>query len=413
MANERSWLYTTHAFGLAAELGLDQGSRSRDHLTSGMSVRASTPNRSPHLGDSMTTASRGSHRESIDTSQSRDPFYSQRLARNRERTWLRILLWERANSAACGRMNTFPETELTLHVDNWWLHPLADPTDKYTCAFILLRRHLSALHNELKSQAGLPHNDHHWVRELVNAGLEPWCQTWLSSPDAATMSPSDHLSSIFLRYVYKHGRLWTLSFALHGSIHGDDDSDAIAEDCFNAAVNCCEIAVRDLQEIGEPLYCMLAPTWAMISYAAVLTLKLFPSLHGARPGSEVELLALLSQVSIQLERAGTTPPQRFGIAALLGQHLLMILRTRATVLRETFNHIEAGENMSFDQDFESHVETSNGHIEPSEIQPYDPMLFTFDPFLASSSTTNDGDLSGDNFAEILRDLFGQGFGGMT
>jgi hypothetical protein len=39
-------------------------------------------------------------------------------------------------------MNTFPETELTLHVDTWWVHPLADSTDKYTCAFILLRRQL-------------------------------------------------------------------------------------------------------------------------------------------------------------------------------------------------------------------------------------------------------------------------------
>jgi hypothetical protein len=234
----------------------------------------------------------------------------------------------------------------------------------------------------------------------------------LPSPDA-TGPLSDHLSNISLRYVYKHGRLWILSFALHGSINGHEDGDAIREDCFNAAVNCCEIAVQDLQEIGEPLYCMLAPSWAMISYAAVLALKLFPSLHGTRPGSEVELLALLSQVSLQLERAGTTPPQRFGIAALLGQHLLMILRTRVAILKETFNHIEGGQNMSLDRNSESRMDPSNGHAGISEMQPYDAMFSEFDPFLTTSSILNDEYFTSEGFADILRELSGQRFGSMT
>lgn len=63
-----------------------------------------------------------------------------------------------------------------------------------------------------------------------------------------------------------HGRLWTLSFALHGLLNGNshdgDDLAAVAikQDCFEAAVNCCEVAVRDLQELGERLYCMMTPT---------------------------------------------------------------------------------------------------------------------------------------------------------
>jgi hypothetical protein len=412
MAEERSWLYTTHAFGLAAELGLDQRSRSRDQGMSATSRRISSSLPSPHLENSMNIVSGDGQQQLMGESQSEVPTYAQRLARNRERTWLRILLWERANGAACGRMNTFPETELTLYVDNWCLHPLADPADKYTCAFIVLRRHLADLHHELRRQVRFPNPDNHWARDLVDTRLEPWCRLWLSSPDALT-SPTDHVSNIYLRYVYKHGRLWTLSFALYGSSNSDESSETIKEDCFNAAVNCCEDAVRDLQEIGEPLYCMLAPTWAMMSYAAVLALKLFPSLHGTRAGSEVELLALLSQVSLQLERAGTTPPQRFGIAAILGQHLSMILRSRATVLKDTFGRVEADGNMSFDKTFDSHMETSNGHMDISEIQPYDSTLSGFDPFLMPSSIPNDEDITGDGFAEMLRELFGQGFGGIT
>jgi hypothetical protein len=196
ITEERSWLYTIHAFGLAAELGLGQRSRSRDQGVSGMP--------STHLDESTAIVSRGNQQPPNNVVQPEDQIYCQRLARNGERTWLIILLWERANSAACGRISTFPETELTLHVNDWWLHPLADLTDKYTCAFILLRRHLASLRNELKRQARLPHSNNDWVRKLVNTGLEPWCKLWLSSPDA-TMSSSDYLSNVYLRHVYKHG----------------------------------------------------------------------------------------------------------------------------------------------------------------------------------------------------------------
>lgn len=412
MAEERSWLYTAHAFGLAAELGLDQGSRSGDQGMSAVSMGTTSSIPVPRSEDPMAIDSGHSRQQSMDQSQSEDPTYIQRLARNRERTWLRILLWERANGAACGRMNTFPETELTLYVDNWWLHPLADPADKYTCAFIVLRRHLAALHNELRRQVGFQNRRNHWERDLVDGRLQPWCRSWLS-PSDSVVSPTEQISNIFLRYVYKHGRLWTLSFALYRSSNGDEEVETIKEDCFNAAVNCCEEAVRDLQEIGEALYCMLAPTWAMISYSAVLALKLFLSLHGTRAGSEVELLALLSQVSLQLERAGTTPPQRFGIAAILGQHLWMILRSRATALKDTFGHVEAGRDMSFDPTFDSRMETSNGHLDIYETQPYGSIFSGFDPFLMPLSIPNNENLPGDGFADMLRELFGQGFGGIS
>ena len=95
-----------------------------------------------------------------------------------------------------------------------------------------------------------------------------------------------------------------------------------------AAVQCCTLAVHDLQSIGEPLYCLLSPTWAMIAYAATLALRLFPALCGTHPGDETELLALLGQVALQLEKAGSTPPHRTGIAAVLGRHLLSILRAK-------------------------------------------------------------------------------------
>lgn len=413
MAEERLWLYTNYAFGLAAELGLDQRVRPRNQGTSLMNTRVSSPLPPTHGIPQLARfgASGYVQEQQMEGSCSDVSEHSQRLARNRERTWLRILLWERANSAACGRVTTFPDNDLIENIKNWWLHPVADPTDKHTCAFILLRQQLAALHNDIRIQAGLPHSDPHWARELVNAALQPWSQCWISPP-GTVMSPSEQISNIFLYYVYIHGRLWTLCFALYISRNTEQDLDGIREDCFEAAVSCCEVAVRDLQTIGEPLYCMLAPTWAMISYAAVLALQIFPLLHGTRAGYEVELLALLAQVALQLERAGTTPSHRFGIAALVGQHLLMILRAKAAGLRDLVESTGTPqENLAFDQRYESALGVSREESGIVDTQPYDSFASTLDPFFTSAAMSTNMDIDDGMFADLWRELFGQGFGG--
>lgn len=403
MAEERSWLYTIHAFGLAAELGLDREARSSGLFNNLVGLKISLRGSSRRYQD-MDSSVAGS---SEDVDRPEDPTYIERLARNRERTWLRILLWERAHSAARGRVSAFPEIESNLNIETWYLHPLADPKDKYTCAFILLRRHLGALSDELKSQMGFQHTSRHWVRELFDLTLQPWCLAWLQPPDAP-MTPSELISNTFLRYVYLHGRLWTLSFALHGHTSGTQNDSAIKEDCFKAAVNCCEIAVQDLQEIGEPLYCMLAPTWAMIAYAAVLALRLFPLLYGEQLGNEAELLALLAQVALQLERAGTTPLHRFGIAALLGQHLFMILRTRLSPLisaAQAQAQTRTGEtqkSVPVNTNFEGggwleHVNHNNNYAESSQ-QSFDPFDSTFDPFLTLPVLLGEEDGSAEGYS---------------
>ncbi|KAL4892013.1 hypothetical protein BDV59DRAFT_202914 [Aspergillus ambiguus] len=411
LAEERSWLYTMYAFGVAAELGLDQESRFRQFGSSRpLNLQLPTPDTGVDARSQQSQPQGQGLYATVDPDSFDDPVYSQRLARNQERTWFRILLWERANSAAAGRTSAFPETELTCNVETWWLHPLADSTDKHTCAFILLRRHLATLHTELRRQAAMSHPNPHWIRELIDTTLEQWRDSWLDATDSS-LAPSEQLSNIFLYYVYLHNRLGTLSFALHISINGNRDLDAIREDCFEAAVQCCEVAVRDLQTIGEPLYCMLAPTWAMISYAAVLALRLFPWLHGSRPGYEVELLALLAQVALQLERAGTTPSHRFGIAALMGQHLLMILRAKAAGLRESVNGVNGHSRApAYPQSYADRSATTTNNTDTVDINLYDPVLSAADPFLSNTAFPLENDLASDGFTDLFREIFGPSFG---
>ncbi|KAJ5638147.1 transcriptional regulator family: Fungal Specific TF [Penicillium lividum] len=392
LAKERSWLYTMHAFGVAAELGLDQYSDTRES-------RAALP--LPSYQQDRSVPSFLSQADAIGNQvspQCEEDIYNQRLIRNRERTWFRILLWERANSAACGRIHSFPETALTKNIERWWMHPLADPTDRHTSAFIALRRILASLNSDLRDKGEAHHSDPHWVRDLIDNTLQPWCSTWLGNPATGASCSTEQLSNTYLRYVYLHGRLWTLSIALNNSKDQSGNQVGIRNDCFEAAINACEVAVHDLEAIGEPLYGMLAPTWAMISYAAVLALKLFPAIYGSRVGSQLELFALLSQVALQLERAGQTPSHRFGIAALLGQHIMMILRAKARALREELD-IES-----------SYPQNCNNDQQIAQDEATGPFISDYDPFLTNGGLV--GDVTEEGFADLFREIFGPGFGGV-
>ncbi|KAJ6020447.1 transcriptional regulator family: Fungal Specific TF [Penicillium herquei] len=389
LAEERSWLYTMYAFGVAAELGLDQ------YFQSNQAHDSLFPSNQGHQSLQTTDSRSG------ETLNRRDSSYEQRLIRNRERTWFRILLWERANSAAYGRIHSFPETALTQNIEQWWMHPLADFTDRHTSAFIALRRILAILNNDLRERAETTGSALHWVRDFVDATLQPWCDTWLeqSNTDTVTSWSAKQLSNIFLRYVYLHGRLWTLSIALYNSRERNSSDFGLRNDCFEAAVNACEVAVRDLEDIGEPLYCMLAPTWAMISYAAVLALKLFPAIYGPSISIQIELFALLSRVALNLERAGKTPSHRYGIAALLGQHIMMILRAKSSGLR-----LELEVHSSFTQNYGSSHQINS--LEDGN-RSSDPLISDYDPFLGD---VNLPDISEEGFADLFREIFGPGFG---
>ncbi|KAK5049914.1 hypothetical protein LTR84_004033 [Exophiala bonariae] len=410
MADERTSLYTNHAFGLATELRLDK-SRCRPNFGSQM---ASSSLEQDPLGDPVLISQQ---RLNINDT---GAAHTERLTRNRERTWLRILLWERAHSAARGRLGGFPENELIRNIEKWHLHPLADPNDKYTCAFILLRRQLTVMLNEIQKQQQLHHRIRHWVKDLVDSTLHYWCQTWISSPEVQ-LSPSELISNMFLKYVHMHARLWIFSFALHSHIQiykspeHHSGTSSIREDCFEAAINCCETAIRDLTAVGEPLYPMLAPTWAMISYAAVLSLRLFPLLYGNRPGAEVELLALLTRLALLLEKAGTTPAHRSGIAALLGQHLFRILHVRAGGMKSNIgistacqppSQTEVSVVENTDLDFVAEVTQQNDNI------PFHDIFAEFDTYLSMPFLPGDEGSMNQGFTAPLADWMSQGFGSM-
>lgn len=120
---------------------------------------------------------------------------------------------------------------------------------------------------------------------------------------------------------------------------------------------------------------------------------------------------MLAQVSIELERAGTTPSHRFGIAALLGQHLQIIVRSRLADIQRAVKEQDPSA-ARFEPVFDD-FHTLMSANETLAMQLNDPLSSAFDPFFAAPAGMSEYDLTGEGFADILRDLFGQGFGGMS
>ncbi|KAH8898632.1 hypothetical protein GQ53DRAFT_741939 [Thozetella sp. PMI_491] len=351
---ETSWMYKAFAFGMAAELGL-------------------------HRPWNDQAQAQGEKEDEL-----RD-----RIARSEQRTWLRMLTWERAQEAALGRMKPILQGDLSfIQLDSWWMHPLADAQDRNACATLHFRNLLALIYEEVrrKMSSDEPRENLHWVKNYVDSVLEPWRASWL--PD---VGEAYDLSDAFLSIVFMYGRLWTLSFALSGPQNAHLEYLEVRttmEDCFEAAIRCCEESLGFLDRIGEPLYCMNTPVWVMISYAGVLSMKLFQFLYGAREGNNVEVVALVTQVALQLERAGNTPAHRLGVSAIFGQQLFLTLRSYASSLgglamgsRQTTQRQDDRGAAAAYQDPASRDGRSPAVVLDEMPWPIAPPASTVDPFL--------------------------------
>jgi hypothetical protein len=71
---------------------------------------------------------------------------------------------------------------------------------------------------------------------------------------------------------------------------------------------------------------VVKPVWSLADA------QLFPATGHNGPASRARVLGLLAQLSLLLERVGTTPPHRLGTAAVYGRHLQVYLRRRIIAL---------------------------------------------------------------------------------
>jgi hypothetical protein len=73
----------------------------------------------------------------------------------------------------------------------------------------------------------------------------------------------------------------------------------------------------------------------MLAYSASLALRLFSSHDNFTASSHTALLGLVASLALTLDRMGSTPSHRSGLASLYSRRLQRAIRGRAFALRKT------------------------------------------------------------------------------
>ncbi|KAM0755377.1 hypothetical protein T439DRAFT_375753 [Meredithblackwellia eburnea MCA 4105] len=310
LGEERVFGYILQVMGMASELGLEK--------------------RIPGVADKeggreVVVKALGADLEGMDTN---DLELLERMIRNRERFWLRFFTWEAASAVAFGRASVFVENDLIKN-EQWHIHRLACVGDKETMAIVRLRRYVISLSADVTYRLQRhPEEGTDWIRPFVDASLDPWLAKWLA---VEAVEPDSPLPSIYVELLYRHARLFILSYGLHTPPDQEPPATppAIVSECLTSALMAVKCAVTSFQ--SSRFYWRMPNTvYPMLAWAAVLCMRLFDcdvGVEGFIP-SQASLLGLLANLAIRLEQVGTTPPHRVGTAAVYGRHLKAVVRAR-------------------------------------------------------------------------------------
>lgn len=187
----------------------------------------------------------------------------ERIVRNRQRLWLHLFLWDSSLSLAFGKATRFSQDYLTRD-EAWCFHSLATVHDAVTTACVVLRRRM-VRENPVRSsrQVGLSDSlrseitmrvdsSSGWVKSKVDEVLEPWRAFWTPQCcEILRLTPaygSLLANSPYLELVYRHSRLWTLSYALQTISSRNGMTQDLANDCFASALSTCEFACEQLRQ---------------------------------------------------------------------------------------------------------------------------------------------------------------------
>ncbi|GFZ43058.1 hypothetical protein JCM24511_00776 [Saitozyma sp. JCM 24511] len=299
---ERLWHETKFAINMAVELGLSEPSPSNFDVVS------------PH-------ASFLACFESIDLQNANQVG---RIIRNRERLWIHLFLWDSSLSLAFGKATRFLQNEM-IRNESWCNHPLASPEDYVTTASVVLRRRLVSvaanMRSEIHSRLDEPSD---WICPKIDEVFQQWHATWTPQTN----------KSPYLELVYRYTRLWTLCYALQLLSARTSSVTALQDACFEAALTSCDFVCQWLKA-SRQLWGMPNTIGPMLSFKAILALRLFPQTHsgtGPAIASKARLLGLLSQFAHLLEQVGSTPPHRLGTAAVYGRQLQVYIRNQVLAL---------------------------------------------------------------------------------
>ncbi|KAL0253490.1 hypothetical protein I308_100862 [Cryptococcus tetragattii IND107] len=272
----------------------------------------------------------------------------ERIIRSRQRLWIHLFLWDSSLNLAFGKATRFTQDHL-IRDETWCFHRLATKGDAVTTACVNLRRLSVRLSDMLRLELHIRANmTSEWVAERIDEVLNPWRAFWSQHCDG----------SAYLELVFRHTRLWTLSYALQALTWRSGLRAAAGFEGIMGKAHLLSSYEFVTLTYGQGFPNTMGP---MLSFEALLAIRLLPQDAGTTLAFRARLFGVLSQLSLLLEQVGTTPSHRLGTAAVYGRHLQVYIRCRVIDLCVNHHQYETGQLHGHGSD---HTAASSGSQAP-------------------------------------------------
>ena len=86
-----------------------------------------------------------------------------------------------------------------------------------------------------------------WVASKIDEVLDPWHDYWAQPCSESTCDGADADGSPYLELVFRHTRLWALSYALQATLSRSGLTEALRAECLAAALSSCEYVCQQLR----------------------------------------------------------------------------------------------------------------------------------------------------------------------
>lgn len=217
--------------------------------------------------------------------------FEARKARNIERTWFVLFVYDRSISLQTGRPRMIERGQFVDSVEEWYRSPVATPCDGLLCAFVSLRLLTADVPGLLRPKyTGLNGHiqDYRPLMKIMEDQVSRWQRQWTVTLDrgmvygttssAAVLTNLERCHLFLTSFYGAHTLLLLFSLPLQSSLSYKSspiDMEALWI-CYNAAIRMLQLVA---DESNTPfLYFAQDSVHVMIAYAAVFLIKvrIFP-----------------------------------------------------------------------------------------------------------------------------------------
>ncbi|KAL4940478.1 fungal-specific transcription factor domain-containing protein [Aspergillus oleicola] len=197
-----------------------------------------------------------------------------REARNTERTFLVLFVYDRSLSLQTGKPWMIERTDLIESAEDWWQDALSSPSDKLLCAFVALRLLTADAFDLLVPSESNPVSRVQHLLSILDHRIESWQSKWLRA--APHNNPNADCHAFLIRLYGAHARLQLFSIPLQKG-HIRNVTEAHDFKPFWLSYQSALDMLHLVAESSSLLYLVQDSIHVMTAYAAIFLIKLLLS----------------------------------------------------------------------------------------------------------------------------------------